>query len=211
MINQSNVMPAGTPDPSGPIHTSVVLQQLLDEAQSDHVTLRWLMGRLRRRSYGMIMLVLALIATVPGVCIVAGLLLMIPAFEMISGQPAPRFPRRIADHPLPTRRLAGLLHRAIPVLKYLERMAHPRWSAMIETAKRPVGAIVVTLSTVMVIAPIPLTNVVPAVVIALISLAYLEEDGLVLSIGLFAAFVVLIVAGVAVWEMALGVKWLSGD
>lgn len=201
---------AATPDPRGPIHTSVVLQQLLDEAQGDHVTLRWLMGRLRKRSYGMIMLVLALIATVPGVCIVAGLLLMIPAFEMISGQPAPRFPRSIADHPLPTRRLAAMLQRAIPVLKHLERMTHPRWSAMIETAKRPVGAIVVTLSTVMVFAPIPLTNVVPALVIALISLAYLEEDGLVLSIGLFAAVIVLTVAVVAVWETVLGIKWLSG-
>jgi hypothetical protein len=62
----------------------------------------------------------------------------------------------------------------------------------------------------MVFAPIPLTNVVPALVIALISLAYLEEDGLVLSIGLLAALVVLTAAVAAVWETVLGVKWLSG-
>jgi hypothetical protein len=47
-------------------------------------------------------------------------------------------------------------------------------------------------------------------VIALISLAYLEEDGLVLSIGLLAALVVLTAAVAAVWETVLGVKWLSG-
>ncbi len=63
----------------------------------------------------------------------------------------------------------------------------------------------------MVFAPIPLTNVVPSVVIALISLGYLEEDGLVLSIGLLAAVVVLALAAAAVWGTVLGMKWLSGQ
>jgi hypothetical protein len=191
------------------IHTSVVLQQLHDEVQSDHVTLRWLMGRLRKRSYGMVMLVLALVATVPGVCIVAGLLLMIPGFQMIAGRHSPIFPRRIADHPLPTRHFAALLQRAIPVLRYLEKMTHPRWHIVLEATRRLVGILVVILSSVVVFAPIPLTNIVPSLVIALISLAYLEEDGLVLLVGLFAAIVILIIAVVAVWETVLGVKWLS--
>jgi hypothetical protein len=191
-------------------HASVVLQQMHDEAQSDHVTLGWLMGRLRKRSYGMIMLVLALVATVPGVCIVAGLLLMIPAFQMIAGHPAPKFPRRIADRSLPTKHFAALLKLAIPVLKCLEKMTHPRWPNVLEATKRLVGLTVVTLSSVVVFAPIPLANIVPSLVIALISLAYLEEDGLVLLIGLFAAIVVLTVALVGVWETFLGVKWLSG-
>jgi hypothetical protein len=36
------------------------------------------MGSLRKRSFGIIMLLLALVAMAPGVSIVAGLLLMIP-------------------------------------------------------------------------------------------------------------------------------------
>ncbi|QHP74172.1 hypothetical protein EI171_13015 [Bradyrhizobium sp. LCT2] len=39
------------------------------------------------------------------------------------------------------------------------------------------GRLVVVLSATLVFIPIPLSNVVPALVIALISLAYLEEDG----------------------------------
>jgi hypothetical protein len=46
-------------------------------------------------------------------------------------------------------------------------------------------------------------------VIALISLAYLEEDGLLLSIALLAAIIVLTVA-LVVWETVLGAKWISG-
>ena len=91
-----------------------MLQQLHDEAPKDHITLGWLTGRLRKRSFGMIMLVLALLGTVPGISIVAGLLLMIPALQMIVGKPAPVFPRVIAARRLPTRHLAALLQRAIP-------------------------------------------------------------------------------------------------
>jgi hypothetical protein len=68
----------------------------------------------------------------------------------------------------------------------------------------------VMLNSAVVLAPIPLTNVVPALVIALISLAYLEEDGLVLSIALLAAVIVMTIAAVVVWETVLGGNWLSG-
>jgi hypothetical protein len=167
------------------------------------------MGRLRKQSFGMIMLLLALVAMVPGVSIVAGLLLMIPACQMVAGKPAPIFPRRIAARPLPTRHLVGLMRRAIPVLILLEKLVHPRWPTPLEATKRLVGISVVILNSVVVLAPIPLTNVVPALVIALISLAYLEEDGLVLSIALLAAVIVMTVAVVVVWETVLGGKWLS--
>jgi hypothetical protein len=168
------------------------------------------MGRLRKRSFGMIMLMLALVATVPGVSIVAALLLMIPAFQMIAGKPTPIFPRSIAARPLPTRHLAALMQRAIPVLRRLEKIIHPRWSTPLEPTKRLVGIVVVMLNSAVVLAPIPLTNVVPALVIALISLAYLEEDGLVLSIALLAAVIVMTIAAVVVWETVLGGNWLSG-
>jgi hypothetical protein len=186
-----------------------VLQQLHAEAPPDYFTVGWVMGRLRKRSFGMIMLLLALVATVPGVSIFAGLLLMIPALQMVAGKPAPIFPRGIAARPLPTRHLAALMQRAIPVLRYLERMIHPRWPTPPEGTKRLVGVIIVMLNSVLVLAPIPLSNVVPALVIALISLAYLEEDGLVLSIALLAAIIVMTIAAAVVWETVLGGKWLS--
>ena len=58
--------------------------------------------------------------------------------------------------------------------------------------------------------PLPLSNIVPALVIALIALAYLEEDGLLLSIALLAAVIVLAVEVALVWETVRGAKWISG-
>jgi hypothetical protein len=42
----------------------------------------------------------------------------------------------------------------------------------------------------------------------MISLAYLEEDGLLLSIALLDAVIVLIVELVVVWETVVGAKWI---
>jgi hypothetical protein len=72
-----------------------------------------------------------------------------------------------------------------------------------------VGAVVLILSTTLVLVPIPLSNVVPASVIALISLAYLEEDGVLLSVALLAAMIVMAVATMGVWEMVVSAQWIA--
>ena len=48
------------------IPTSVVLQRLHDEMPTDHFTLGWLMHSLHKRSFGIIMLLLALVAIARG-------------------------------------------------------------------------------------------------------------------------------------------------
>jgi hypothetical protein len=187
-----------------------VLQRLLDAAPTDHFTLGWLMGNLRKRSFGLIMLLLAVVAIAPGASVVAGLLLMIPAFEMIAGWPAPVFPRGIAARPLPTRYLVASAQRAVLVLRYLEKVIHPRWPTPFEATKRLVGTVVAILSATLVFIPIPLSNVGPALVIALISLAYLEEDGILLSIAMLAAVIVLMIVLAALWGMVLGADRFIG-
>jgi hypothetical protein len=191
------------------IPASAVLQRLHDEVPADHFTLGWLMHSLHKRSFGIIMLLIALVAIAPGLSIIAGLLLMIPAVQMIAGKAAPVFPRRIATRSLPTSHLAAVVQRSIPVLRYLERVIHPRWHTPLESTKRLVGAVVLILSTTLVLVPIPLSNVVPASVIALISLAYLEEDGVLLSIALLAAMIVMAVATMGVWEMVVSAQWIA--
>ena len=89
--------------------TSAVLQQLHDEVPAYHFTQAGLMHSLHKRSFEIIMLLLALVAIAPGLSTVAGLLLMIPAIQMIAGKPAPVFPRRIATRSLPTKRLAPVV------------------------------------------------------------------------------------------------------
>jgi hypothetical protein len=191
-------------------HTSAILQRLHDELPAEHFTLRWLLAELPGRSFGIIMLILAVVAIAPGVCIVAGVLLLILAGQIIWGRSAPFFPRFITARQLPTRYLAAVMARAVPVLRRIERVIHPRWSAVLVPMRRIAAGIVILLCTLMVLAPIPFVSVVPAVSVALIALAYLEEDGLLLAVALLTALIVLAMGSFAVWGVIDSARWLHG-
>jgi hypothetical protein len=189
------------PDPNTFVLASVILQELHDEAPRGHFTLGWLTGSLPKQSFGLIMLVLSIVAAAPGISLVGGLLLLIPAFQMIAGRPAPIFPRWIAARPLPTRHLGAVVQRAVTVLRCVEKAIYPRWHFPPTTTKRVVGIAIIMLSARLILVPFPFSNIIPALVIALISLAYLEEDGLTLSIAVLAGFIVLAVDLWVVWEL----------
>ena len=64
------------------------------------------------------------------------------------------------------------------------------------------------LSARLILTPIPLGNIFPALVIALISLTYVEEDGLMLSICLVVGFVIIAVDLAMIWEISHDTKWI---
>jgi hypothetical protein len=101
-----------------------------------------------------------------------------------------------------TRRLVAVVRRAVPLLRYLERFIYPRWTTPFETTRRLVGGVVLLLSFTLFI-PVPLSNIPPAVLISLVAVAYLEEDGALLSLALIAALVLLavLISG-AIWGLA---------
>jgi hypothetical protein len=54
------------PDTRALTPASVVLQRLHDEAPPDHFTLGWLVGGLHKSGFGVIILLLAVVAIAPG-------------------------------------------------------------------------------------------------------------------------------------------------
>lgn len=189
--------------------TSVVLDDMLSATPAEHITLDWLMGRLGDRSFGIVLLLLALLGLLPGVSAVVGVLLMVPATQMIQARHGPVFPRRVANRRFDAQQLAGLVRRVIPVLRWLERFIRPRWATPFEATKRVVGVIVLLLGATL-LAPVPLSNVPPALAIALIAFAYLEEDGVLLCAALATAIVMLAVAMVVAWEAVSATGWMPG-
>ena len=74
------------------IPTSAVLEQLFRDAPPDYVTIAWLIGSLHKRSFGLVMLLIALVGLVPGVGIFTGVLLGFPALQMMLRQESPKPP-----------------------------------------------------------------------------------------------------------------------
>jgi hypothetical protein len=188
--------PAARAPARGP--TSVVLEGLLEEAPGEQVTLAWIVGRLRERSFGIVMLLIALVGLVPGVASVAGLLLAVPAIQMMLGRPGPVLPGFIARRRLSTRRLRRLIARLVPVLRRLERAVRPRWTTPFEATKRVLGGVILLLSATL-LAPIPVSQVPPLLAIMLLAVAFLEDDGLLLLVALAAAALSMGLTGMTVW------------
>jgi hypothetical protein len=179
------------------IQTSVALTQLLDDAPADRVSLAWLISRLGNRSFGLLMLIVAFFGLAPAIAMLAMLLLPFPAIQMILGHDRPDLPHFLARRSIPTQRVARLALWAIPLLKRMEVVIRPRWPTPFQTTKRLVGLTILLLAVTL-LAPFPF-NIVPTLVIMLISFAYLEEDGLLLCISLVAALLsFLITAGTVV-------------
>jgi hypothetical protein len=196
--------PKSAPGADAHVPTSEVLQALLDEAPPEHFTLDWLIGSLPDRSFGITMLLLAVLAMMPVGSMVPGLLLVILAAQMCAGRHGPVFPRMIAARPLPTRYLVRMGRQAILILRHLERVVRPRWPALFRTVMRAIGAVMLLLACLVLLAPLPLTNMPPAFVMALVALAYIEEDGALLAVALFLALIPLGLAAAAIWGAVIG-------
>ena len=76
-------------------------------------------------------------------------------------------------------------------------------------ARRFVGIVVLLLTAALLLTPIPFSNIAPAVLIILIALAYIEEDGLLLCLAFLAALILIGIELVAVWGTIFGALLIS--
>lgn len=189
------------------VPTSVVLEDLFERAPSD-VTPAWFIANLHERSFGVVMLLMALLGLVPGASGIVGVLLVFPAMQMMLAHKAPVLPRLIVERRLPATKVRRVGNRILPLLRRMELVIRPRWPTPFETTKRVVGLVVLLLAATLVW-PFPFSHIIPALVIMLLSFAYLEEDGILLCIALVAALASLSVTGVTVWAAIRTTGWLE--
>jgi hypothetical protein len=181
---------------------------MLDRAEDTRVSIGWVVEQLGRRSFGLTLLVMAVIGFVPGASTVVGLLVAWPAVQMVLGHEAAVLPRLVARRQIEVDRLTPIIRIVAPWLAWVERLIRPRWPTPFQTAKRLTGIVMLLLGLTMVV-PVPFSHVVPALVIMLLALAYLEEDGVALLIALTAALASLAITGAEVWGTVETIDWLD--
>jgi len=196
------------PAPPVFVPTSVQLTRLLDEADGSHVTVRWLIEALGERSFGLTLLMMALLAFVPGASTLVGVLIAWPAIQMILRHDAPVLPRFIARKEIAVEKLARAIRILAPRLRWVERLIRPRWPTGFRATRRLTGFLMLLLGVTL-LSPFPFSHVIPAMIIMLLALAYLEEDGIVLLIALAAAMVSLVVTAAALWGAVETANWLD--
>lgn len=188
--------------------TSVHLLRMLDRAEGARVSVGWLINELGERSFGLTLLVMAIVALLPGASTIVGLLIAWPAIQLMLGHDAARLPWTMARREVAVARLERVIAAVAPRLAWVERLIRPRWPIVFEAA-RPLVGLAMLLVGLTLVSPVPMSQVVPALVIMLLAVAYLEEDGLALLLALFAALCSLAMTGVMVWGAVQTIDWID--
>lgn len=183
------------------------LKVIADAAPAEGMSLHDFTQALGERAFGLMLFALSVPVCIPllyGIPQIVALPMMAIALQMAMGRPEPWIPRRFGEGVLGK---AGLQQMAAGASKYfgwIERIARPRMLLLSgPTAERLVGAIfVVFIASILV--PLPATNTLPGIGIAIASIGLITRDGVLVLAGLAigTAWILLLLVGIAMFGPA---------
>jgi hypothetical protein len=175
---------------------SQVLERLLVVLPDDRVSLGWFHGELHEHAFEMIAFIMALIGVLPGASWVIGFLMVVPATGMMLSS-GTRLPSVVASRSISARQARFVIGRAIPLLRSWEA-ARRRPQQRLWKLARPAAGLLALLLGVTLLVPVPLSNVLPALAIAGLSLASFEGNLTLLCVSALAGAGSLAVTGVTI-------------
>ena len=183
--------------------TSAILRQVLAALPQDTISVGAIMRRFRRRSFGAILILLAIVGLLPAISFLAGLAMIVPGVQMILGFRAPLLPRVLRRREVSTRHVRSIGLRIVPWIERLERLVRPRWLSRSQPpVSSAIGFAVIGLGLVVAL-PLPFSNLPPALALLFLAVGLLERDGVMVLVGLVLAVIALAI-GLAVAFIAVG-------
>lgn len=168
------------------IKTTSSILKTLAESEKERLSLKEIVDATRSRTHGFGLLLFALPETIPvpipsTSAILAIPIVLIAAHLIVFGE-GPGLPRRVLHQTIPVSVIQRVAKIAGPVLEKIEHVSRSRLHA-IAARERLLGLVCLLLGIVL-LAPIPLGNLAPAVGIAVIALGMMQRDGVIILIGL---------------------------
>lgn len=157
------------------------------EEGGNTISLAGLIHALEERAFGLGILILALPCCIPflyGIPQVVALPMLALAAQLAAGRHEPWLPQSLATREVPVGGLQDVVSRTRRYLGFLEKLASPRLEFLSQgMGARVVGAIML-IPTASILVPLPSTNTVPGIGVAIASVGLLERDGLLIIAGL---------------------------
>lgn len=174
---------------------SLVLRAVIETAPGDTISVREIIEAFGERAFGFVIILFSLpncIPAPPGMNSVFGIPVLLFAVQLALGFKKPWLPRRILDKRFRVATFRKIIDAAEPKLRRVENLLRPRHTALFgPRGDRLIGTFAVILAL-CVIVPLPGTNWVPSIALVILSMAILQEDGLVLGFGILTG-----IAGIA--------------
>ena len=178
---------------------SAVLSSLAQDSARERISLGHLLASLEDRALGALLFVFAfpnVLPAPPGLSGILGAPLVFLAAQLTFGR-KPWLPSLITQRSMAREDFHALFQRMGPWLQRAETLLRPRLSAMtLPPMEYLVGMVCLVMACVLVL-PIPLGNILPALAIALMGLGVVARDGVWVLLGLVvAAIASVVVSGV---------------
>ena len=179
------------------------------DTRRDRISIGDLLSALGDRATAALMFIFAapnMLPTPPGTSTILGAPLIFLAAQLMLGR-APWLPAFVAKRSIKQADFSALAASIVPWLVRAEKLLRPR----LESLARPpmehfIGLLTLVLAVVLVL-PIPLGNMLPALAISLLALGVLERDGIWVIAGLAATVASVIVVFGVVYAMVKAVVY----
>ena len=168
-----------------PRRTSELLAALA-QGQSPSVEFGAVTERFGIRGFGILLVLAALAGLLPspvGAGTLAGLLGGLVGLQMLLGLERPALPRWLTHKSIKRDTFIRWVAGSRRVLGAIERVAAPRKPALFTPIANRFTGLALLVHSVIVALPIPLTNYPLALVLLLVAIALIEDDGVLLAIG----------------------------
>jgi hypothetical protein len=180
---------------------SQLLRQLADDTSRDRIAVGDLLHALGDRATGALLFIFAfpnIFPVPPGTSAILGAPLVFLAAQLTFGM-RPWLPGIISRRSMARTDFHGMLRRVLPWLERAEKLLRPRISVLaLPPCEYAIGLVCLLLALVLVL-PIPLGNMLPALSISLLALGLLERDGFAIATGVVAATASAVLVSGVIW------------
>ncbi|WP_222303837.1 exopolysaccharide biosynthesis protein [Rhizobium leguminosarum] len=192
------------------------MRQMAADQSRERISIGDLFDTMGDRAISALMLIFALpnaFPTPPGTSAVLGAPLVFLAAQLTFGL-KPWLPKVIADRSMRREDFETIVGRIHRWLAWAERMLKPRLAIFAEPPAEYVAGAACLLLSIVLLLPVPLGNILPAVTISVFAFGILGRDGLFALIGFVMTAVSLIVAGGVIYGLVkagiyLVVQWFA--
>lgn len=165
--------------------------QTADAEEGPKAHLGNIIDRLDERAYGFLILLLALPCCLPFVYLlpqIVALPMLALAGQMAAGRQHPWLPRALHERPFSIPAFEKVLARASKYVGFVERIARPRLAPVTGHVGARIVGILLLIPTASILVPLPSTNTIPGIGVAIAALGLIERDGVLVILGLIIGF-----------------------
>lgn len=203
---------ARTPEQKDDVSHNVtrLLRRLADDGGDRGLTLHEIRDRMDERAYGLLILLLSIPCLVPGlygVPQVVGVIIILVAAQLLVGREEPWLPRWMLELRARGSWLKAMADFAESKLSWIDRLSRPRLTRFADGPGEKLAAVFMILATLTIV--LPMTNTIPSIALALLSVGLIQRDGLFVIAGATVATAWLTLLGALAAGLLLGAEWAT--